>query len=524
MNKSTKIIKRLLALFLVVLMSINSFGAIVSENDGSAFVTKAEFDALKATFDSQIDKYNTSLDNKIDGAIASYLAGVRLNNEPENYFTLLKQSLGTIRFLNSVKTTESAITTNEILNVSRHYYQTRYTGMTSIYPAAVGNASDLVTAGFYYTMSTALVVSGTASAFSDSNSSTYLFLKQKGDWSNYHPWNQWELGVEGSWTRTGTQTGLGTRVVRGTEDKQMATDGQGKVYLYRTTPLGRLVLEQYCDNFYPVCELNVYGHSVTNYATNFWTNYTGSNLQRDVTSLECTVGSTELTTFGKRGTGTPYDTNYNGANGTRWSAQVYKTVTGDGINYDTAIWGFVPTENIFCIDKYASLTQGTTKTSVASETQTTIKGEDWGSIGGMVEKDVTLSGVKVTYTPPKLTSEAKSISAFCNDYVSTIAGETVYHGQGIKIAEAFQDGEVECKLKFKYEHSENAPFKLIWTDGKVGAPGTNVFINWETINCNGSTTVTKTIDFPSKGDLWINCYSDTSGLDLILDDVQFEPL
>ena len=76
MNKSTKILKRFLALFLVVLMSINSFGAVVSDNDGSAFITKAEFDSLKNDFQSQIDQYNTSIDSKIDGAIASYLAGI----------------------------------------------------------------------------------------------------------------------------------------------------------------------------------------------------------------------------------------------------------------------------------------------------------------------------------------------------------------------------------------------------------------------------------------------------------------
>ena len=39
-------VKKLLALFLVVLMSIESFGAVVSDNDGSAFITKAEFVAL----------------------------------------------------------------------------------------------------------------------------------------------------------------------------------------------------------------------------------------------------------------------------------------------------------------------------------------------------------------------------------------------------------------------------------------------------------------------------------------------
>ena len=69
-------VKKLLALFLVVLMSINTFGTVVSDNDGSAFITKAEFDSLKNNFQSQIDQYNTSIDSKIDGAIASYLAGI----------------------------------------------------------------------------------------------------------------------------------------------------------------------------------------------------------------------------------------------------------------------------------------------------------------------------------------------------------------------------------------------------------------------------------------------------------------
>ena len=67
MRKSTRIVKKLLALFLVVLMSIESIGAVVSDNDGSAFITKAEFDSLKNNFQSQIDQYNTSIDSKIDG-------------------------------------------------------------------------------------------------------------------------------------------------------------------------------------------------------------------------------------------------------------------------------------------------------------------------------------------------------------------------------------------------------------------------------------------------------------------------
>ncbi|MBO6120019.1 MAG: hypothetical protein J6P02_06085 [Lachnospiraceae bacterium] len=78
MRKSTRIVKRALALFLIVLMSIENFAAVVSDNDGAAFITKAEFDSLKNNFQAQIDQYNTSIDSKIDGAIASYLAGINL--------------------------------------------------------------------------------------------------------------------------------------------------------------------------------------------------------------------------------------------------------------------------------------------------------------------------------------------------------------------------------------------------------------------------------------------------------------
>ena len=70
-----------MALFLVLLLSIESFGAIVSDNDGSAFITKAEFDSLKNDFQAQIDSYNTSIDNKIDGAIAAYLAGLKIESK-----------------------------------------------------------------------------------------------------------------------------------------------------------------------------------------------------------------------------------------------------------------------------------------------------------------------------------------------------------------------------------------------------------------------------------------------------------
>ena len=59
------------------LLSIDGFAALVGDNDGAAFITKAEFDSLQNLFQDQINKYNSSIDNKIDGAIASYLEGIQ---------------------------------------------------------------------------------------------------------------------------------------------------------------------------------------------------------------------------------------------------------------------------------------------------------------------------------------------------------------------------------------------------------------------------------------------------------------
>lgn len=81
MMKKKNIIKRIMTLVLICILSIESLSAIVSDNDGSAFVTKSEFEALKENFAKQVDNYNESIDTKIDGAIAAYLAGIKLSTK-----------------------------------------------------------------------------------------------------------------------------------------------------------------------------------------------------------------------------------------------------------------------------------------------------------------------------------------------------------------------------------------------------------------------------------------------------------
>ncbi|MBO6119852.1 MAG: hypothetical protein J6P02_05250 [Lachnospiraceae bacterium] len=71
-----KILKKTIVLFNILVFSIYSFAAVVSDNDGSAFITKAEYDSLKNNFQNQLNQYYSSIDSKIDNAIASYLSGI----------------------------------------------------------------------------------------------------------------------------------------------------------------------------------------------------------------------------------------------------------------------------------------------------------------------------------------------------------------------------------------------------------------------------------------------------------------
>lgn len=79
MIKMYRIKNRIICVVISILLSVNCFCAVVSDNDGSAFITKAEFDSLKNNFQSELDSYNSAIDSKIDSAIASYLAGISVS-------------------------------------------------------------------------------------------------------------------------------------------------------------------------------------------------------------------------------------------------------------------------------------------------------------------------------------------------------------------------------------------------------------------------------------------------------------
>ena len=70
-------------MFALVFICNISIAAVVSDNDGAAFITKAEFDSLKNTFQAQLNEINTQIDAKIDNAVAAYIAGAKQDKQSD---------------------------------------------------------------------------------------------------------------------------------------------------------------------------------------------------------------------------------------------------------------------------------------------------------------------------------------------------------------------------------------------------------------------------------------------------------
>ena len=75
-------LKKFISIFVIIIFgALNSFAAVVSDNDGAAFITKAEFDSLNNTFQAALNEFNTGIDNKLNDAISSYLSGIKQETE-----------------------------------------------------------------------------------------------------------------------------------------------------------------------------------------------------------------------------------------------------------------------------------------------------------------------------------------------------------------------------------------------------------------------------------------------------------
>ena len=117
----------------------------VSDNDGSAFITKAEFDSLKNNFQSQLDSYNTAIDNKIDAAIATYLAGIK--QEAQTTTNIINNTWGECTVVNGVFGNSYQIPNIDFMFILNYYHKVNKTSKSydgaDVESATAGTAEAL---------------------------------------------------------------------------------------------------------------------------------------------------------------------------------------------------------------------------------------------------------------------------------------------------------------------------------------------------------------------------------------------
>ena len=135
--KLKQIKKSFLELIVILVLLTTCFvnASVVSDNDGSAFITKAEFDSLKNNFQSQVDQYNNNIDAKIDSAISSYLAGIKteLTETLTNYNKkMYDNNVDNVKFINYGTSAAYPSTINNIYGEFALYCSRSQTTRTNV--------------------------------------------------------------------------------------------------------------------------------------------------------------------------------------------------------------------------------------------------------------------------------------------------------------------------------------------------------------------------------------------------------
>ena len=537
MNKSVKkIIIWTLALS-VMLINMLTFAAVVSDNDGSAFVTKSEFEALKKDFASQVSNYNSSIDAKIDGAIASYLAGITLSQKPEITWDTLTEKLGgkPLNFKNKFKTITTTTITPEV-NISitrdlcirgewgttcaRRFYENAWNFDSS---APNDHSKSYVRQSVWI-----LAVGGT-------NAGNYI--------SNVidNRLAEWRTPDRTHYSEDGTIEQFDTDLV-GPSQRNFSTAlskcvwtkkpniqasvvdssaGSGTAFIYHKAVNGNLYLREYA-NVWPILNLDVWRHDYKNYQFSTYAQFVSYYLQdngRAITDATIETTATEHHEYGSWTEGTKYEGESENS-GTYISGSVIQMKANDGIDYSIYQYGNDLENKIICLQDTATpKAENTTSSYTAQDMSWT---GDYYNIYGKRKQTNSINDLKLTYTKLKQEVEQIDPSTLVNEYISNVAGENVYIGGGAPLIYTYDDGQ-EVKLKLTFDSTGDAGDTVHYciTDKQFvrGLPSSQATIIAEG-NATIGTEVEVTIQSGNKTQYWINMYSNTEGKDCTLSSVK----
>lgn len=511
MSKRKITFKKILCIMLTLLLANEKFAAIVSDNDGSAFVTKKEFEALKADFTSQIDNYNSSIDNKIDGSIASYLTGVNIAKNPNMLFDSIKKSQGgAVHFWNEAPYVGSdTIVPEVVFDMTRHYtvkMMTNVVDLPSIQHDPNGDtmiynqigAGTLTTDGHRYTNTDM----GENAWLRNNGSNQYkslgsLWWPSTGSWTNYNSAYENNQKINYQW------------------DINKKDVGSGSTWVYHTQPNGSRVLRHFALSYYPLQSIVAWAHTYKDKggirATLNSAQYGDSTSISKVTipaptSWDKTSGGT------KRGDGSETNGNY-------WEQTVRIISTNTTRDYSIIMIGKNADAAIYTISDNATFSAGSQKSeTIGSQTFNSIYYAVTGTMGTN-----TVTGYTVEYTPITFSTEAHTFNDFANQYATPLAGEVIYLGSGIPLCMLNDEGKVELKIKFKILSEDLATVypgkKLYWkisnkkflNNSVDTANGGELLGEGNIITGSDGTVLLETIvEANNKDYLWLTTYAEDS--------------
>ena len=534
MKNVRKNLKRIFILLFILLFANNTIAAVVSDNDGSAFITKAEFDSLKTNFQLELNTYNTQIDSKIDDAISKYLTGVTVTVEPFNYWEKIEETTGgNLYWQCSVNAGTENLTSQVNLSVTRELTEKyarpqaygwwnstsesyRWDATNQKVVTSGGTEVTGVTKGKYWIRH---FVNATTGGGTDIR--YYDLIDFKGSFGNRYTGagstrykdHTWQV-ADTDWTGSATPT-LPSELQTYYSSNNNATDGSGTRWEVHKNLIGKKVLRNYYTSYYPIICFTVWDHI---YYDNVTINSAFSSDGRSWNTAGTAVAPL-LSEWGTKTNGnakiTKDDPNYE-------TSSNYVEVRGminkisDGVDYSSRMFSGSAMSSLiyYSFDDAAPYRVGTDYNTI--ETPEGSFYDLYHATKAELLQNNKIAKYTLSYQKYNVSWIQDYLSDFYNEFVSQSVGEDVYVGQGVKLA-ASQDSkkrDYTIKLKFKRATSYGNQVAYVLTNKKFNKDGSvpsdaTVF---EDSTTTIGTEITKDITLDSKEGLWINIQSPTDDL------------
>lgn len=539
---------------MVLLLSIESFAAVVGDNDGAAFITKAEFESLKNSFQAQIDRYNRSIDAKIDGAIGSYLEGIVLTSKADNLFEKVLLACGSSpKFRNSCEVGSTDAVFLQSLAVSAaldfRLFRLKWGGVLNFSNSGEGTSLYQTLGEFwraYWSDSRNKII--LQQNVGSNRYFNYFYNLYKANYSgktltgdndvetiyDTHTMQPAEVGGGGESVYNSRMKPLDHEVAQIGNNWSDSTNNIYKTWLYRQEPNGYKVLYKYLSSYQlnVSCDIGIKDYmdvSAKNHThSEFQTlneTESGKNLSGTTITIPDNTNANMWGIFesGERKTGDTDISQYQ-------KISIFNTQMSDGVNYSIDQWGTNTSTQITVLDDTLPIESGT----ITTVTNSSITFDDWWLKKGTGKVDKTYEYKKVKYSIPNLqhTPQHFKLNQFTNQYLSNVAADQIVLGAGMPVLRATGDNtSVKIKLVFKEYNSDGTLVTTANTiryflsnnkfiDGAI-APGS---INYSPSNSSTTTNNELTLDIEDLQKdqmIYVNCYSTTAGNYVILDSFSF---